>query len=366
MRYRRHNGGAKLQKWNRRQFLRFAAGTALTLLLPGCDRPHQEQIVTPPSARIETERYRKEPPWHLGRSGRGDVNPWMVMFSAHIEYAVAEKYRDDFAPYRSMSANWDPNKQIEDIQDLLDQGIDLLVVDPIDTDVVARGIQQAMDTGVPVILVSSYVPSAPYVSWLAQPEETRGAKCVDWLVQESASRRILVLANVPASGINELWLKGVRERLDVHQPVSARIESCQWSSEGARETAVAVLTEGASFDGVVVRDGLTARGVVEAFMERGLAIPPIAGADDWNGWLRTAEEHHVEFLALTGGANLGVHAVELAVQVLSGHDVPAYTTLPLQIFDHTELNRYYRPDLSEHYWAVHELPEAWIERMFRP
>ena len=360
------NQDSPLPKWSRRRFLQFAASTAITLLLPSCDRHPPKRVPLPRSGWIETERYRKQPPWSLGRAGRGDVNPWMVMFGAHIEYAVVEKHRDLFARYRTASANWDPNKQIEDIQDLLAEGIDILVIDPMDTAVVTTGVQQAMDAGVPVVLVSSYLSNAPYVTWLAQSEEERGAKCINWLAQESAAQQIIVLANVPASGVNELWLKGVRQQLEAYPNASARIESCRWSSLGARETMAAVLEDTPNFDGVVVRDGLIARGVVEAFVERGLPIPPVAGADDWNGWLRTAEEQGVRFLALAGGVNLGLRAVELAMQVLSGECVPAYANLPLHVFDHTALNRYYRPDLSEHYWAVHGLPTAWIERMFRP
>ncbi len=358
------NSDTSLPKWSRRRFLQLAASTALTLLLPGCEPAHREQVPRPPSGRIETEQYRKQPPWRLGRSGRGDVNPWMVMFSAHVEYAVVEKHRDRFARYSTVSANWDPNKQIEDIQTLLAQGVDILLIDPMDTTTVARGVRQAVDAGVPVLLVSSYVSDAPFVAWLAQSEEERGAECIDWLLQEWAAQQIAVLVNVPSSGTNELWLRGVQQRLDAHSNVSARIGSCPWSTEGAMEAMAAILEQGANFDGVVVRDGLVAQGVVEAFVQRGLPIPPIAGADDWNGWLRIAKEQDVKFLGLAGGANLGLHAVELAMRVLSGQDVPAYTALPLYAFDHTDLNRHYRPDLSEHYWAVHELPEAWIERMF--
>jgi ribose transport system substrate-binding protein len=290
----------------------------------------------------------------------------MVMLSAHIEYAAVEKHRDHFARYQSASANWDPNKQIEDIQDLLAQGTDLLLIDPMDTAVVAGGVQQAMDAGVPVILVSSYLSRAPYVSWLAQSEEERGARCIDWLVQQAAAEQILVLSNTPASGASELWLQGVRQQLDTHPNVSSRIKPCRWSSASARQATAAVLGERTIVDGIVVRDGLIARGTTEAFAERELPIPPIAGADDWNGWLRTAHDHNVQFLALSGGANLGLRAVELAIQVLSGTRVPAYKVLPLHAFDHTELGQYYRSELSDHYWAVHDLPEAWIERMFRP
>jgi hypothetical protein len=118
-------------------------------------------------------------------------------------------------------------------------------------------------------------------------------------------------------------------------------------------------------DGVIVHSGVLGQGAVEALLEAGQPIPPIAGVDDWNGWLRTASEHGVRFLALGGGANLGLRCVELAMQVLSGQNVPAYAEFPYQMFDHTALERYYRPDLSDHYWAIHDLPQAWIERMYR-
>ena len=65
-------------------------------------------------------------------------------------------------------------------------------------------------------------------------------------------------------------------------------------------------------------------------------------------------------------ANLGLRCVELAIQVLSGETVPAYSEFPYQTFDQSMLLCYFQPDLSDHYWAVHDLPQAWIERMFQP
>ena len=73
------------------------------------------------------------------------------------------------------SANWDPNKQIEDIKTLLEESIDLLLIDPLDHPVVAAGIRKAMAANVPVILASTQVQGAPHVSWVAQNEAVRGA-----------------------------------------------------------------------------------------------------------------------------------------------------------------------------------------------
>ncbi len=33
-------------------------------------------------------------------------------------------------------------------------------------------------------------------------------------------------------------------------------------------------------------------------------------------------------------------------------------------FDHTELDKYFRPDLDDKYWAINPLPESWRKRLY--
>ena len=70
------------------------------------------------------------------------------------------------------------------------------------------------------------------------------------------------------------------------------------------------------------------------------------------------------FLGLSGGANLGLLCVELATRVLAGDPVQRDVLFPYSVLDHSDLHRYYRPDLTDHYWTVNDLPQAWIERIF--
>jgi ribose transport system substrate-binding protein len=354
------------RRWKRRDFLRATAGTLVALLLPGCQRTLPSTATPLPTDWIETDRYRRSLPWRIGRSGRGDINPWMVMFSAHIEYGIVEKHREHFKDYFCTSGNWDPNKQIEDIRILLREGIDLLLIDPMDTTVVAAGVREAMNAGVPAILASTRVAAAPYVSWVTTNEEERGAACAEWMCRSINGGRIAVLVSVPAAGPGDLWLEGVKRQLDDRANVETIIARSPWSTAGAKEVMASTLDEYTPIDGVIVQSGVLGRGVVQAFVERGREIPPIAGGDDWNGWLRAAKEYGVRFMGLSGGANLGLRAVDLATNVLAGQRVPRYVEFAYEVFDDSELGRYYRPDLSDHFWAVNDLPEAWIERMFRP
>lgn len=288
------------------------------------------------------------------------------MFSAHVEYGVQEKYQRFFRDYVSIAANWDPNKQIEDVGMLLKQRIDLLLIDPLDTTVVAEGVRRAMEGGIPVILASTRLANAPYVSWVATNAEERGSVCADWLIQRIGRGRVAVLVSWLAADDTELWLQGVRRRMQLEPDIETVFTRCAWDDQSARQAMAQILRDYQSIDGVLAHSGILGRGAVRAFSDAGRAIPPISGADDWNGWLRTAKEHGVSFLALSGGANLGLRCVQLATQVLSGETVPTYLEFPYQIFDQSMLLRYYQPHLSDHYWAVHDLPDAWIERMFRP
>ena len=286
------------------------------------------------------------------------------MFSAHVEYAARDEYRSCFSSYLPIAANWDPNKQIEDIRALLAQEIDLLLIDPLDTTVVAQGVAEAMAAGVPVILASTRVSGAPYVSWVATDAEERGASCAAWLCRSIASGTVAVLHSQWAAGDTELWLRGLRRELEEHVAIEAIFAQCAWSVDAARQAMTDILREAEGVQGVLVQSGVLGRGAVEALAGRGEDMPLVAGVDDWNGWLRTAQAHDVRFLAQSGGANLSLRCVELAAQVLSGEPVPAWIDFPYETFDQSALQRYLRPDLSDHYWAIHDLPDIWIERMF--
>jgi ribose transport system substrate-binding protein len=352
----------------RRDFLRMTAGMAIAALVPGCRRTSP---AVPPSpvhtGWVETERYKKRPPWRIGRAGRGDLTSWPVMLSAHIEYGVREKYHEHFKDYLCTSANWEPGKQIQDIKALLGEGIDLLLIDPLDDTTVAAAVREAMDAGVPVIWVSSGVQDAPYVSWVTTNEEERGTLCADWLCRSIPGGHVVILQSDPAAGDNRLWLKGVRRRVDAQSNVSeVKVVTSFCSSIVAKSAMALTLREFPSIDGLIVNSGEAGRGAVEAFVEAGREIPPVAGGDDWNGWLRIAQQHQVRFLGLSGGANLGLRCVELAMDVLAGKPVPGYVEFPYEVFDDSAIGRYYRADLTDYYWAINDLPDAWIERMFKP
>ncbi len=285
------------------------------------------------------------------------------MFSAHLEYGIREKYRAWFAEYHATQANWDAHKQIEDIRALLARDIDLLVIDPLEDVTVANGLEQAQ---LPLILAGSTLDISGNVVRVRLPTEDQGRASADWLAHTVGSGRVIVLSSRTGLSSGAEWLRGVRaSALAEFADLEHSFVRSSWSVDSARDALAAVLTEHDVIDGVLVNNGLLALGAAQAFLDRGLSIPPISGADDWNGWLRFAREHDILFTGYSGAANMGLLCITLAVQLLSGESVPAVTTFGYELLDNSSLDRFYRPELNDHYWGVHDLPEAWIQRMFR-
>ena len=77
-----------------------------------------------------------------------------------------------------------------------------------------------------------------------------------------------------------------------------------------------------------------------------------------------AKEHDIDFLAESGSNPLALTCVDLAVKILRGEPVPKIVEYPVVTFGKDELDKYYRPDLTDQYFAVNELPEAWIKKHY--
>ncbi|MBK8046464.1 MAG: sugar ABC transporter substrate-binding protein [Anaerolineales bacterium] len=88
---------------------------------------------------------------NIGWSEIAMANPWFVAVKDSAIATAEEKgYTINF-----LVAEGDPAKQSQQIDDLITQGVDVLVVDPVDTTAVILDIQRAVDAGIPVVAVGA-------------------------------------------------------------------------------------------------------------------------------------------------------------------------------------------------------------------
>ena len=97
----------------------------------------------------EPGQFQKEGPYRIGVSFPGVGNTWIVQMHQEAEFEAANN--PQIKEFIFSEANWQPAKQVADIEDLMTRDLEALIVAPIAFPLVKSQIDEALATGIPVI-----------------------------------------------------------------------------------------------------------------------------------------------------------------------------------------------------------------------
>jgi ABC-type sugar transport system substrate-binding protein len=170
---------------------------------------------------VDTTQYKKPGPYTIGFSNSSISNAWRVAFQHGILWS-AGTHKDQIAHFLVTDANDDPVKQISDVQDLINQGVDALIVAPATEDALDPIVGRAMKQGIPVILVDRRVKTdANFVSFVTTSTTAMGRIYAQWLAEKlNGKGNIVYLGGIPGASPGELRHAGAMEVLsrypDIH------------------------------------------------------------------------------------------------------------------------------------------------------
>lgn len=285
---------------------------------------------------VDTTEYKKDAPFVIGFSNAGVADGWLVTFKHGVEWAAANN-RDRIEKFLITDANWDADKQIRDIQDLLNQDIDLLLVNPVTLEALDPVLRRTMNSGVPVVSVVRRVKSdSAFVSFVTASDTALARLSAQWLVETLDGKgRIVILPGQAGASPAEFRLRAAREVFSQYPGIEILdIQYTDWSPAKGKEIMSAVIQAHAGeIDGVWADSGLQGSGSVEAFLNAGFAgadIPPHTGGD-LNYMYQLAYEHGFPFCGIDYTAAIGIDGVRIALDVLEGKPVPTRFDLNFQV-----------------------------------
>jgi ribose transport system substrate-binding protein len=286
---------------------------------------------------IDTSEYAGEGPFTIGFSNASQGDGWLGTFYHSVQYGVSQNI-DMIERFIVTDANGDPTKQISDIQDLLEQDIDLLIVNPATADALDPILGRAMRRGIPVVTVARRVESDDsFVSFVTASDTALARQSAAWMAETLGGEgRIVLLPGLAGASPAEMRLQAAREVFAQYPGIEiVDTQYTGWSPANGRQIMAAVIQrEGAdTIDGVWADSGLQGSGSVEAFIGAGVTganIPPHTGGD-LNAMYQLAMEHGFPFAGIDYTASIGAAAVNLAMDVLSGTPVPQRLDVNFQV-----------------------------------
>ncbi len=286
---------------------------------------------------VETEDFAKDGPYTIGFSNASQADLWLVTFLHGVQWA-AEQAGGELAQFIVTDANSDPTKQISDIQDLLNQDIDLLLVNPATADALDPILSRAMRRGVPVVTAARRVKSdEAFVSFVTASDTALARLSATWMAETLGGQgKVVLLPGLAGASPAEMRLQAAREVFAQFPEIEIiDTQYTGWSPANGKQIMSAIIQRvGAeTIDGVWADSGLQGSGSVEAFLNAGVekgSIPPHTGGD-LNRMYKLAYEYGFAFCGIDYTPAIGIAAVDLAMKVLKGTPVPKRLDVNFQI-----------------------------------
>ena len=315
------------------------------------------------SDQIPAGKFKKDPPWVIGMSWPGVGNTWIVQTIQEIKYAGSHDL--NIKEFRFVEANWQPAKQVADIEDLMAHKVDALIIAPIAVDLVKAQVDAAAAKGIPVIVFS---PGGTFTNATVSVYgggEAFGKTGGDFLKAKLKGKgTIWAFRGVAGVGEETARYNGLKESLKgTDIKIGAEVYG-DWNYAKGKQLCENLVASGQSVDGIWFSGADMTRACFDVFKEIGKPLVPMTGEAN-NGFLRAWKAAGADSIGPIFTPGLGPAMVRAAVALLEGKPMyKAYYSDPKPITA-ANFDQYYRPDLNDAFWFPSTLPDDVIKETFK-
>jgi ribose transport system substrate-binding protein len=278
---------------------------------------------------VDTSEYRTPGPWNICFSNAAVDNPWRVVGWTTMQ-AQVEALSDDIANFEAVDAEASDDKQISDIQSLVRSGdCDALIVSPNTTETLTPAVEQACDSGIPIIVFDRGVNTECPVTFIhpigGYAFGADGAEFIAENVEEGG--KVLALRILPGVDVLETRWSAAQE---VFADAGIDVVGDEFT-EGDAATAKQIVTDyierEGGLDGVWMDAGAVGVAAAEAFEDAGQEIPPINGEDQLDFLTKWSEDDLTAIAPVYSNFQWRTPIIA-ATRILSGEEVPKEWILP--------------------------------------
>jgi ribose transport system substrate-binding protein len=221
----------------------------------------------------------------------------------------------------AISKNGGPTEQIQDLQNLISQGVNAIIVNPSDREKLNPVIEQATKKGIVVVAVDQAV-TAPSAYVATNDQVAYGRLGAQWLADKLGGKgHVLYMRGIDGD-------KGFKEVMSKYPDIKVKEVFTGWDFTKGGDIAVQELNS-SNYDGIWT-SGIDYT-VVNAFKTVGKKPVPVVGADN-NQFIQQLLDG-TPGAAVTNPAVIGGVGTAIALDVLSGKKVNRETLLTPEVWD---------------------------------
>lgn len=315
---------------------------SLTLLfvlaLSGC----KKTVGTPEdNATPQVQEEEEEEVYTFGFSAIDMENPYFIT----LESAIREVIEDEEAIMVTKDPASDPDLQAQQIQEMIDDGIDAIFLSPVDWIEITPSLQALKEAGVKIINVDTQVKEMEYVdAYIGSDNEEAGYICGEDLIERCPDGgKVLILECPTQNSINDR-ITGFEKALSkatVGFEVVDRVDT-NGEFEKALNATKELLEQHPDVTVIMCGNDQTAVGATTAVNlseMKDVIIYGVDGSPDIKKELKKADSQ-IAGTAAQSPINMGKEAAKLGLSILNGEEFETETYVDVFMIDKDNVEMY--------------------------
>jgi ribose transport system substrate-binding protein len=273
-----------------------------------------------PSKKEEGEKIK------IGLSVSTLNNPFFVS----LKNGVVKEAKKQGAEVVVVDAQNDSAKQVNDVEDLLQQGVDALLINPTDSAAISTAVQSANSLGVPVVTLDRSTEKGDVASFVASDNVKGGQMAADYIVEQvGLGAKVAELEGVPGASATRERGEGFHNIADKKLDVTAK-QTANFDRTKGLNVMENLLQGNPDIKAVFAHNDEMALGAIEAINSSGRDVL-VVGFDGNEDAVKAVEAGKLGATVAQQPELIGKLAVGAASDVLAGKKVEKKISAPLKL-----------------------------------
>lgn len=262
----------------------------------------------------------------IGFSVSTQNNPFFVKMADSVKAEAAKQGVE----VKIVDAQNDPAKQANDISDLIQQHVDVLIVNPVDSAAVGNSVISANEAKIPVITVDRSSDSGDVATHIASNNIKGGEMAADFLVQKlGEGAEVAELEGIPGASATRERGEGFHNIADNKLKVLAK-QSADFDRSKGLTVAENMIQANAGIKAIFAHNDEMALGAISAAKSANKNIM-IVGFDGTEDGMKAVEDGDLVATIAQQPDKMGEMGVDAAVKLVKGESVEKNIAIDLKL-----------------------------------
>ncbi len=242
-----------------------------------------------------------------------------------------------------LDAQGDANKQNDQVNNLISQGVDAIILDPYDREQQVPAVEAAADAGIPLIEMNASTVSPRRTSYVGSDDIVSGRLLARELIRLAGGKgRIIVIHGVAGQNSEVMRHAGLEEVLKEYPDVSIVAEKvCDWDRAKALAAVENFIQSGLDFNIVFGENDEMALGALVALENSGKREGVlVGGVDAIPDALEAVKDGRLDCTVFQNSAAQARKALDVAIEAAEGKTIDAVYDIPYELITPANVAEY--------------------------